>query len=65
MSPKHLAIIDGYPDPDLGRFVHALAESYTRGAAASGHDLRHIEVAELEFLFIRSHRRPIFVARKR
>jgi putative NADPH-quinone reductase len=54
MSPKRLAIIDGHPDPDPARFVHALAESYARGGAAVGHELRHIKVAELEFPLIGS-----------
>jgi len=54
VSPKRLAIVDGHPDPDPGRFVHALAESYASGAAAAGHELRHIKVAELEFPLIGS-----------
>lgn len=54
MRPRRLAIIDGHPDPDPGRFDHALAESYARGAAAAGHEQRHIKVAELEFPLIAS-----------
>jgi len=54
MGPRRLAIIDGHPDPDPGRFVHALAESYARGAAAAGHEGRRIKVAELEFPLIGS-----------
>lgn len=54
MNPKRLAIIDGHPDPDSGRFVHALADSYARGAAAAGHEVRPIKVAELEFPLIGS-----------
>jgi len=54
MSPRRLAIIDGHPDPDPGRFVHALAESYAKGAAAAGHEARRIKIAELEFPLIGS-----------
>jgi putative NADPH-quinone reductase len=54
MSPRRLAIIDDHPDPDPGRFVHALAESYAKGAAAAGHEVRRIKIAELEFPLIGS-----------
>lgn len=51
---KHIAIIDGHPDPDRGRLVHALAARYAEGAAAGGHEVRHVEVALLDFPLLRS-----------
>ncbi len=51
---KRIAIIDGHPDPDPGRFVHALAARYGEGALAAGHEVRHIEVATLDFPLLRS-----------
>lgn len=52
----HIAIIDGHPDPDRGRYVHALADAYAEGAASSGHDVRRIDIAELDFPLLRSQR---------
>jgi putative NADPH-quinone reductase len=49
-----IAIIDGHPDPDPKRFVHALAGAYAEGAAAGGHQVRRISVAELDFPLIGS-----------
>jgi putative NADPH-quinone reductase len=45
----HLCIIDGHPDPDPARFIHALADRYEQGAAAAGHELRRLDVAKLNF----------------
>jgi putative NADPH-quinone reductase len=53
---KHIAIIDGHPDPDRARFVHALADAYADGAVAGGHDIRRIEVSQLNFPVLRSRK---------
>ena len=50
----NILIIDGDPDPDRGRFVHALADAYAAGAAATGHDVRRVELATLDFPLLRS-----------
>jgi putative NADPH-quinone reductase len=50
---KRIAIIDGHPDPDPVRFVHALAEAYAAGAEAAGHEVRRIAVAQLDFPLLR------------
>ncbi len=47
MTGKRILIIDGHPDPDRSRFVHALAERYAEGAAAGGHQVRRIEIATM------------------
>jgi putative NADPH-quinone reductase len=54
LTPKHIAIIQGHPDP-LGRhFCHALADAYAAGARDAGHDVESIEVARLDFPLLRS-----------
>lgn len=57
---RHIAIIDGHPDPDRSRFVHALADAYAEGARSGGHEVRHIELATLDFPLLRS--RPAWAA---
>lgn len=48
---KKILLIDGHPDSDPGRFVHALASAYAKGAAA--HDVRTIRIADLDIPFLR------------
>lgn len=49
MAARRIAIIDGHPDADPARFVHALASRYADGALAAGHELRRIDLARLDF----------------
>jgi putative NADPH-quinone reductase len=49
-----IAIIDGHPDPDRARFVHALADAYAQGAEAGIHEVRRIDVAAVDFPVLRS-----------
>lgn len=49
-----IAIIDGHPDPAPERFVHALADAYAKSAEEAGHQVRRIELANLEFPLLRS-----------
>ncbi len=53
-AAKRIAIIDGHPDPDPARFIHALAESYAEGAVSAGHEVRRINVSQLDFPLIRT-----------
>lgn len=48
-----IVIIDGHPDPDPHHFVHALARVY-RTAAAKNHEVRQIDIAQLDFPVLRS-----------
>lgn len=48
-----IALFDGHPDPDRGHFVHALADAYAEGAAAAGHEVCRITVADLDFPLLR------------
>src|SRR3546814_10012725 len=49
-----ITIIDGHPDPNGTRYVHALADAYAAGGEAAGHEVRRIEIAELDFPILRS-----------
>lgn len=51
---KRIAIIDGHPDPDGARFVHALAQAYAEGALQAGHEIRRIDVSSLDVGFLRT-----------
>lgn len=51
---RHIAIIQGHPDPAGGHYGHALADAYAKGAEAAGHEVSRIEVAALEFPLLRS-----------
>ena len=50
---SRILIIDGHPDPDRARFVHALADAYADGAALR-HEVRRIDLAGLDIPLIRS-----------
>ena len=49
-----IAVIQGHPDPRGDRYGHALARAYAEGAAAGGHEVRTIDVAQLEFPLLRT-----------
>ena len=49
-----IALVQGHPDPRGGHFCHALADAYAAGAKQSGHELRAVEVARLEFPLLES-----------
>jgi putative NADPH-quinone reductase len=52
---SRVVIIDGHPDVGAGRYVHALAEAYRKGAEAAGHDVRSINVGKFNFKSVRSN----------
>ncbi len=51
---KKILILQGHPDATERHFCHALADSYAAGAQESGHVVRQIQVAELDFPLLRS-----------
>lgn len=53
MSRRRVLIIDAHPDPDPGRFVHALAREYATAAEAANHEVMVLELAKLDFPLIR------------
>ena len=52
--PRTIAIVQGHPDPEGGRLCHALANAYAEGAAEAGHAVSRVEIAQLDFPFLRS-----------
>lgn len=52
MAHRKILIIDGHPDVDPGRFVHALASAYARGASA--HQVQTLQIADLDFPMLRN-----------
>jgi len=51
---RRIAIIEGHPDLDAGRFNHVLAEAYAEGAKSAGHEVHRVILAQLDFPLIRS-----------
>lgn len=51
--PKHVLIIDGHPDRDPKRFVHALTDAYRRAAEGAGHRVHVVRLCDLDFPWLR------------
>jgi putative NADPH-quinone reductase len=51
---KHIAIIQGHPDPRGNHFGNALADAYEESAAEAGYEVSRIDVAKLDFPLLRS-----------
>jgi putative NADPH-quinone reductase len=49
-----LLIIQGHPDPAGGHLCHALADGYAQGARQAGHAVTRVDVASLDFPWLRS-----------
>ena len=52
--PRSICIIDGHPDPDPGRLIHALADAYVEGAQEAGHRVSRIRIADLDVALLDS-----------
>lgn len=50
---RRITIVDGHPDPARKHLNHALADRYAAAAQAAGHDVRRVNVAELDFPLLR------------
>ncbi|MGY4829095.1 NAD(P)H-dependent oxidoreductase [Sphaerotilaceae bacterium SBD11-9] len=53
-TPRRVLILQGHPDASQPHFCHALAAAYAEGAAAAGHEVRTITVADIDFPLLRS-----------
>lgn len=51
---KRIVIIQGHPDTSTTHFGHALAQAYATGAQQTGHEVRMIHIAQLNFKLLRS-----------
>ena len=56
MTPRRILLIQGHPDPAGGHLCHALAQAYADGAREAGHELRLVDVAQLDFPLLRSQK---------
>jgi putative NADPH-quinone reductase len=54
MAARRILLIQGHPDACLSHLCHALAASYAAGAQEAGHEVRFVNVAELDFPLLRS-----------
>ncbi len=53
-TPLRILVIQGHPDPAGGHLGHALADAYAGGAQRAGHELRRVDIAQLDFPLLRS-----------
>jgi putative NADPH-quinone reductase len=51
---KHIAILQGHPDPRGNHFGNALADAYADGARAAGHEVQWVEVTKIAFPLLRT-----------
>jgi putative NADPH-quinone reductase len=51
---RRILILQGHPDASERHFNHALADAYAQGAQGAGHEMRHVDVASLDFPLLRS-----------
>ena len=54
MTARRILLIQGHPDALVPHLCHALADAYAAGAHEAGHEVRTINVAELDFPLLRS-----------
>ena len=50
---RRLLVIDGHPDPQP-HLIHALADAYAVGGRKGAHEVRRIDVGQLDFPILRS-----------
>jgi putative NADPH-quinone reductase len=50
----NILILNGHPDPASKGLCHAIAEAYAEGAREGGHAVSRLDVARLEFGFLRT-----------
>ena len=51
---RRIVIIQGHPDAAARHFGHALADEYAKGCEDGGHEVRRVEVAQLDFPLLRT-----------
>jgi putative NADPH-quinone reductase len=54
MDPQRIVLIQGHPDATAPHLCNALAQSYADGATAAGHEVRHVDIATIDFPWLRS-----------
>lgn len=56
MNASRLLLLQGHPDPQGRHLGHELADAYALGAEQAGHEVRRLELAQLDFPLLRSQR---------
>ena len=51
---RRITIIQGHPDPAGNHLLNAMADAYAEEARSAGHEVRRIEVAQLDFPLLRT-----------
>ncbi|MBI4002233.1 MAG: NAD(P)H-dependent oxidoreductase [Nitrospira defluvii] len=51
---KRITIIQGHPDAQARHFCHALADEYAKGCEDGGHQVKRIDIAQLDFPVLRT-----------
>jgi putative NADPH-quinone reductase len=54
MDPQRIVLIQGHPDATAPHLCHALAHSYADGATHAGHEVRQVDIATIDFPWLRS-----------
>lgn len=54
MTARRIVVLQGHPDPGGQHFCHALAAAYAGAARAAGHEVRVVDVAQLDFPLLRT-----------
>jgi putative NADPH-quinone reductase len=52
--PRRILVVVGHPDPSPERLCRSLANAYAEGAASAGHAVRRIDLAALDFPWLRT-----------
>ena len=53
MKGRKIAVVQGHPDPRPVHFCHALADAYAAEARRAGHEVKRVEIAQLDFPLLR------------
>ena len=54
MAVKRILLIQGHPDIVTRHLGHVLEDAYAQGATSAGHEVRRVQVAQLDFPLLRS-----------
>jgi hypothetical protein len=49
-----IAMLQGHPDAASDHLCHALAAAYEKGASEAGHEVRKLDIARMEYQFLRT-----------
>ena len=52
--PANILILNGHPDPESKGLCYAIADAYADGAREAGHSVTRLDIARLDFGFLRS-----------